>query len=467
MKFICAKSPAAPALFLESGGQISYAELESEVHRFRGLFGTFGVVFCLSKNDFPSLLCYLASLDGAAVPLLLPDTIHEQQLQPLIDLYKPTYLFHSRSDLLGRGESIAKLENYHLIRLSHADSYPIHPDLALLLATSGSTGSPKLVRLSRRNLYENAKSIVGYLGITSDEKAITSLPIHYSYGLSIINSHLYAGASVVLSDRSLMDPKFWETLRYNQATSLAGVPYSYEILLKLGINKLNMPSIKTLTLAGGKLSADKIRLVSEASAARGIRFFSMYGQTEATARMSYVPSELATEWAGRIGVPIPNGKFWLEDESGIKVDRPNQPGQLIYQGPNVSLGYAASYIDLAESDVNKGILRTGDLAMFDEYGSYTIVGRLARFVKPYGIRISLDGIEKILLDAGYEGAVVGSDDLIQILISGNRVVDLDEIREFIARTTNINKRVFQVSRLEVLPRLSNGKIDYQGLSEIA
>jgi acyl-coenzyme A synthetase/AMP-(fatty) acid ligase len=466
MTFINVCTPDHPALFLESGRRLSYAELAQEIADFRAAFPERGVVFCLCNNDLPSLRCYLAALEGAAVPLLLPGNIHETQLRTLIAAYAPQYLFHNRSDLDGYSSPLWSGDGYQLLACSAAESYHAHPDLALLLATSGSTGSPKLVRLSRQNLESNADAIIDYLGITPDERAITSLPTHYSYGLSVINSHLRAGASVVLTDRSLIDAEYWRLIQRHEVTSLAGVPYTYEMLLKLRIDRLNMPAVKSMTQAGGKLATDKIKLVAEACAKRGIRFFTMYGQTEATARISYLPCEHTMEKAGSIGVAIPGGQLWIEDEQGQRITRPGVTGQLIYRGPNVSLGYATSYRDLVAGDTNHGTLRTGDLAIFDADGHFSIVGRLSRFVKLYGVRVSLDAVEQLLAEQGLQAVAIGDDDHLQVCLIGDDDADTENLRTHLAETLTVNKAAIAVRRIDALPRLSNGKIDYHALAGV-
>ncbi|MFM7461144.1 MAG: AMP-binding protein, partial [Burkholderiales bacterium] len=333
MRFFRADELDSAALYLENGRCINYAELSQEVDVFSRAFGESGIVFCLCNNDFPSLRCYLSTLQGVATALLLPGSIQKPQLDTLLAAYAPRYLFHSRPDLLDYGATIWNADGYSLVKCRGSIRYEIHPDLALLLATSGSAGVPKLVRLSRRNLEANADAIVKYLSIDAEERAISSLPIHYSYGLSVINSHLRAGASVVLTNRSIMDPEFWRLVRRHKVTSFSGVPYTYEMLLKLRIERLDMPTIKTMTQAGGRLAADKTRLVAEACSKKNIRFFSMYGQTEATARMSYLPPERAFDKAGSIGLPIPGGSLWLEDEHGNTIEQQDVVGELCFRGP--------------------------------------------------------------------------------------------------------------------------------------
>lgn len=468
MSFIAARTPDHAALVFEGGGQCSYATLEREVADFQAVFPERGVVFCLCNNDLPSVRAYLAGLEGAAVPLLLPNAIQQDRLEALIAAYCPRYLFHARPDLhIADYDSVLwQGDGYALSASTHPQPYELHPDLALLLATSGSTGSPKLVRLSRRNLEANADAIRDYLGIDADERAITSLPIHYSYGLSVLNSHLRTGASVVLTDRSLMDSEYWRLIQRHAVTSCAGVPYSYEMLLKLRIERLNIPTVKTMTQAGGRLTADKIRLVAEACARKGIRFFTMYGQTEATARISYLPCARTMEKAGSIGIAIPAGRLWIEDEHGQPIERPDVTGQLVYAGPNVSLGYAHSWHDLAAGDVNQGILRTGDLATFDADGYFSIVGRLGRFVKLYGIRVSLDAVEKLLSQQGLESAVLGDDDQLRVFLINIPNADAEAVRQALAATLAVNQAGISVTQIETLPRLANGKIDYQALARI-
>lgn len=468
MSFITTNTPGHTALVFEDGRQCSYAALEREAADFQAIFPERGIVFCLCNNDLPSIRAYLAGLAGAAVALLLPGNIQQDQLEALIAAYCPRYLFHARPDLrIASYDSVLwQGDGYELRATRHPQPYELHPDLALLLATSGSTGSPKLVRLSRRNLEANADAIVDYLGIDTGERAITSLPIHYSYGLSVLNSHLRAGASVALTDRSLMDAEYWRLIQRHAVTSFAGVPYSYEMLLKLRIERLNIPTVKTMTQAGGRLSQDKIRLVAEACAKKGIRFFTMYGQTEATARISYLPCARTMEKAGSIGVAIPAGHLWIEDERGQPIECPDVTGQLVYTGPNVSLGYAHSWRDLATGDVNQGILRTGDLATFDTEGYFSLVGRLGRFVKLYGIRISLDAVEKLLSQQGLESTVTGNDDQLRVFLINAPDADTDALRNALAATLVVNKAGITVTRIDALPRLDNGKTDYLALARI-
>ncbi len=181
----------------------------------------------------------------------------------------------------------------------------LHADLALLLSTSGSTGSSKLVRLSHRNLAANAASIAQYLEIGVEDRAITSLPVHYSYGLSVVNSHLLRGASLALTDLAVTQRDFWTFMTSRRVSSLAGLPVMYDWLRRLRLDRMNCPDLKTLTQAGGRLSPDLVEWMADLADQKHWRFFVMYGQTEATARMAYLQPELARAHRESIGTADP------------------------------------------------------------------------------------------------------------------------------------------------------------------
>jgi len=265
--FVSRQYPERAALVTESGVTLTYAELHQAIDRLAAVLPERQLLFLVGGNDLPTVLCYLASLARGTVPLLLSNGLDQTQLDRLIATYDPAYVFAANGGEQGQAQAHGTLVHeegaYGLYRRAEAPRVELHPDLALLMTTSGSTGSPKLVRLSAANLRANAASIVEYLGINEYERAITSLPFNYSYGLSVINSHLLAGASLVLSDRSLMDAVFWRQLNEHRATSFAGVPYSYDILLKLRLGRINMPSVRTLTQAGGRMDPAKLRQVGD------------------------------------------------------------------------------------------------------------------------------------------------------------------------------------------------------------
>jgi acyl-coenzyme A synthetase/AMP-(fatty) acid ligase len=470
--FVSRQYPERAALVAEGGVTLTYADLHQAIDRLAAQLPARQLIFIVGGNDLPTLLCYLASQARGAVPLLLGRGLDEAQLNRLIRSYDPAYIFTATeaAEAAGAhpyGTLVHEEGAYGLYRRLDAVPHELHRELALLMATSGSTGSPKLVRLSAHNLAANAASIAEYLAIAPQERAITSLPFHYSYGLSVINSHLLAGASLVLSDHSLMAPAFWKQVNEHQVTSFAGVPYSYDILLKLRLGRINMPSVRTLTQAGGRMDPSKVQQVADICREKGIRFFSMYGQTEATARIAYLaPAEMASK-AGSIGRAIPGGRLWLESDDGRVVTEPGIVGELIYAGPNVSMGYAESAADLKLGDVNKGQLRTGDLARVDEDGCFFIEGRRHRFLKILGIRISLDAVERLAADKGLACAAHGSDDKLVIHVGNAPELASDELRQDMARSLGLHPSVVAVNLMRELPRLPTGKVDYQCLSQLS
>jgi len=454
------------ALIESNGSILTYTDLYKNVSEFTTFFDDKHLVFIIGENNFATIVCYLSAVESGMVPLLLGSMINQNQLNNLIDVYKPKYIFQKESRSSNDLNLVSRFGEYGLFIRSKSKSIKLHPNLALLLTTSGSTGSPKLVRLTKKNLISNAKSISEYLDIDSDDRAITSLPYNYSYGLSVINTHLSSGGSLVLTNASMMEGNFWQLINKYSVTSLAGVPYNYEMILRLGIDRLEIPSIKKMTQAGGKLSFDKIKKISTTLQKKNIRFYSMYGQTEATARISYLPPEDINNKPGSIGKAIPNGKLWIENKDGELINQIDSVGELIYSGENVSMGYAKSINDLELGDMNKGILRTGDLAKFDSDGYYYIEGSANRFVKIFGNRISLDSIEEIIINKGFESAATGYDDKLLIYVIHNNNLLTDLLRSDISAEIGINQTAIQINAVSEFPRLNNGKINYNGLTNI-
>jgi long-chain acyl-CoA synthetase len=410
------------------------------------------LVFCLCSRDVASIVGYLASVRAGHAVALLDAGAHTDLTDALIDRYRPALIVRAPD---GRTPEI---------RETGAEDSPRPSDeLAVLLSTSGTTGSPKLVRLSIPNLEANATSIVEYLEIDARERAVQSLPMHYSYGLSVLHSHLAAGASLIVTPHPIIRPAFWADAERFEATSFAGVPYSYAILERTRLLRTAMPdTMRTLTQAGGRLAPESIIRLHGLMTGRGGRFWVMYGQTEATARISYVPPETLPDKAHTIGIPIPRGRLSvrLRDED---VSAPNVEGELIYQGPNVMLGYAECRADLSLGDVLGGQLRTGDLGSFDEDGFFVVTGRTKRIAKLHGLRVNLDEIEAA---ASVHGAVAVVDAGEQILLwrVAGAPVTADELRLEVARRCGLNSHAFAVREIDELPLKPTGKVDYDTLA---
>ncbi len=450
-----------PAALQEDGSSLTYGELAGFCGQLAGIMKPSSLVFSLCRNTIGALAGYVAFLSARVVPLLLSDRLDQELMTYLLETYQPDYLWvpAEQGQQFG-GKSICERYGYVLLSFER-EKKEIHEDLALLLTTSGSTGSPKFVRQSYTNLEENARSIAAYLELDATERPITMLPMNYTYGLSVINSHLLMGATILMTETSYAQRGFWDFFRKEKATSVVGVPYTYEMLKKLRFFRMDLPSLRYMTQAGGKLLPELHKEFAEYAEETGRRFYVMYGQTEATARMSYLPYQKSLEKYGSMGIAIPKGRFYLIDVDGTEVKKPHKTGELVYEGPNVTLGYAECPADLAKGDERHGVLRTGDMAEFDEDGYYYIVGRKKRFLKIYGNRVNLDECERMIQGEfqTLECACVGSDDHMQIFVTDQS--RLEDVNQFISEKTKLNHHAFEVKYRKEIPKNESGKKQYQ------
>jgi long-chain acyl-CoA synthetase len=421
--------------------RLSYTDLNQMVNDYADFLIDLDLknqlAFLPMEMNISSVVRYLACLRTSIVPLLLPSGIKESLMQNLKEVYKPSLMF-----------GLNGLKDIHVSsNVSYTGGLP--KNLAVLLNTSGSTGSAKLVKLSHDNLHQNAKAICEYLKIDSRDKAHCSLPLSYSYGLSVLNTHLQAGACVYLSELTPFSENYYDELIGENITSMSGVPFFYQMLFRTGFFEKDIPSLKVMTQAGGKLGDNLVRKFSEYAKHRTINFFVMYGQTEATARISYVPPEMLDQKIGSIGIPIPGGKLRLSSD-----------GELIYSGPNVMMGYAESDADLFTKESQIGSLSTGDLARADADGYYYITGRLKRFVKLAGSRYGLDEIETFLEDEFEISCVVaGKDDKLMIFAEAS-TLENNLIVTKLQDKFLINRSFIKVLSVDQLARKTNGKKDY-------
>ena len=398
-----------------------------------------------AENTLQSLTVYLAAL-ASGHPLLILPTGGGRAAESLIVAYDPDIVARA-----SHGESVLDVR-----RLETA--HQLHPELALLVSTSGSTGSPKLVRLSAASIQANAAAIAQYLHLRPSDTAATTLPLSYCYGMSVVNSHLLAGASLALTDLSVVDPCFWELVRSEGVTSFAAVPYTFDLLDRAGFKHMDVPSLRYITQAGGRLAPDRVRSYAELGRERGWDLFVMYGQTEATARMAYLPPDQAAEQPHAIGVPVPGGSFRLEPVPGL------DDCELVYTGPNVMLGYAERPEDLALGRETTE-LHTGDLARQGLGGLYEIVGRRSRFVKIVGLRVDLGRVERLLADLGLSAAAAGSDDVVVAAVEGGQ--DLALVAKTLAQDLGVPRAAIQLHSVQAIPRLGNGKPDYPAILALA
>lgn len=430
----------APAL-VSGGAAWNHGRLAEEVDQRRLALGRRRRLVALeARSDLDTIATYLAAFEGGhPVLLLAPDDAARHP--HLLEHYRPDLLLDSEG-LRGLGRSGGEL----------------HPDLALLMSTSGSTGSPKTVRLSRSNVLTNADSIAAYLGLTPRDRGVTTLPLHYCYGLSVLHSHLRAGASVVLTDLSVVDECFWELLTRTQVTGLAGVPYTYDQLDQSGFAARELPNLRYLTQAGGRMPPEQVIRYAQLGRERGFDLFVMYGQTEATARMAYLPPDLALDHPTHVGVPVPGGSITLAEVA--EGDSSQGVGEIVYRGPNVMMGYASRREDLARG-ATCNELRTGDLGRRGASGLWEVVGRRDRVAKVYGLRLDLDRIEQRLTDQGHRVRVVALEDRLHLfMLPGSRA---NQVRAQASDVTTLPHSALRTHRVERFPLTANDKPDHAAL----
>lgn len=466
----------------EYGNSMTYAELDRFGKCLKNAVGDRCLVFVMCTNSIGSAAGYAGLVKNGVVTLLLNAHMDTELRDKLIETYQPKFIWMPSEDAydcdLGIGnnslegnseqkksEVVLEEYDYSLVRTKYASDYEINAQLCLMLTTSGSTGSPKFVRQSYTNVESNAKAIVDYLGLKSDERPISTLPMNYTYGLSIINSHLMVGATILLTDKGLMQKEFWNFFNEEKATSFGGVPYTYEMLEKLRFNRRDLPSLRYMTQAGGKLTPQLHEKFSGYCLEKGYKFIVMYGQCEATARMGYLPWEKSIEKNGSMGIAIPGGKFSLIDTDGKVIDQAEIAGELVYEGDNVTLGYAEGIEDLAKGDERGGILHTGDVAKRDSDGFYYIVGRMKRFLKIYGNRVNLDEIDR-MIKADFDNidvATAGVDDHMYIFLTDE--VKGEEVRKYVIDKTKLNPAAFKTIVIDEIPKNDAGKVLYRELEK--
>ncbi len=450
---------------IEKDEEITYKQLAELSAEFAAHIPERTLIFILACNNSAAISAYVGCVNARIVPLLLNTKIDRELLESLTLTYKPSYIWApADNDNIPQGYTSGwESRGYRLYSSTGEEHYPIHDDLCVLISTSGSTGSPKLVRQTYENIRSNTESIIEYLEIDENERAITSLPMSYVYGLSVINTHLQSGAALVLTNAECYMKDFWDIFNKNNVTSFAGVPFMYEMMDKLRMFKKDIPGLRYFTQAGGRLGADLQEKLTQYSLEHGKKFIVMYGASEATARMAYLPMKDAPDKKGSIGIPIPGGRFELLDENDRVITEPDTTGELIYYGKNVTYGYAVCGEDLAKGDENHGRLLTGDMAKFDKDGFYYIVGRKKRFIKMFGNRINLDDVDSLLKKKFDTSDIVsaGKDDFLDIFVVDASIAQ--QVEDYIYETLNINRKRMAVYTIEQIPRNPAGKVLFSSL----
>ena len=458
------------AIVDDNGVSLTYGNIIEYSKKLSNILSKRELAFIFCDNSAANFLSYYASYENGTVSLLLSDDIDKDQLTYLIAKYKPS-LFIVPNHMISNFKKDTNFDMIvgsfmHFSILKTKNEKPIlYHNLSFLLSTSGSTGSPKLVRHKYGNLESSAKNVCNSLGIKDTDTALGQLPFQYTMGLSVINSHLYAGATVLLVKSPVTTQAFWEFIMNNNVTTITGVPYTFEIFRKLRFTNMNLDSLRILSNGGGKLSDDLYEYLLEYCNSRNLILLSTYGTTECTARMAYLPPKYMNQKKGSIGYPIQGGNLYLVNDSNNKISTPYEHGELIYQGPNVTMGYGDCLDDLMLGDEFNGVYSTGDIAYTDLDGAYYIVGRKKRFIKLFGVRYSLDDLERVLKsDSGIQCGIIGNDQQIYLFIEEK--MNKEEIELMFFSKFKIPKQYLTLVIIKAIPRHSNGKIDYQKLTDL-
>jgi acyl-CoA synthetase (AMP-forming)/AMP-acid ligase II len=348
-------------------------------------------------------------------------------------------------------------------------------DLAALMFTSGSTGAPKGVMVSHRNIECNTRDIVSYMGLNADDRVMVVLPFHYCFGISLLHTHLMAGGTVVLNNEFKLYPEeVLQEMRLRACTGLAGVPSTYQILLrKSRFRELAFPALRWFQQAGGKLPNPYIAEILNSFPQ--VRFFLMYGQTEATARLSYLPPEQLRDKLGSIGKGLPSTRLDVLKRDGTPVcPGSNEAGEIVAAGDNITLGY---WNDPAETSryFRNGRLYTGDIARVDPDGFIFIVERERDLIKSGGNRVSAKEVEEVIaeLPEVVEVAVLGAPhellgEAIEafVVVAPDAGITPDDVEVHCRKRLPLFKTPEKVLFLDSLPHNGSGKVLKPKLREL-
>jgi acyl-CoA synthetase (AMP-forming)/AMP-acid ligase II len=450
LPFLPDVAPDRPALLDDAADDwLSYGGLAARAGDWAArVAGPRGLAFLFLRNDCDGVAALIGAVAAGHAVALFDPNLPEPARAALEAVYRPTWV-------IGPAPGAA---------VHRGGSGPLDPDLAVLLSTSGSTGSAKLVRLTLPALAANAAGIAAVLHIGPDDVAAGYLPLHYSYGLSVLTSHLAQGARIRLTGMGLTDRAFWPALRGAGVTHMPGVPFHHQIMLKLGLKRLNLPALRTLTQAGGALDPALRAQAHAFMAEAGGRFFVLYGQTEAAPRMTTLQHEDFPEAPRSVGTPLPGCRIEIADPDA------EGRGEVIFHGPNVMQGYAETRADLARGDEMGGRLPTGDVGRLDAAGRLTLTGRVKRMGKLYGLRINLDEVEMLTNALGPSAVTQTGDALtVHVATTGDAASDAALTEAIGARLRaqfTVPPTGYRFRIVPAIPRTERGKVDYPALEAL-
>jgi len=445
------------------GNQLTYGELRDFAQRTGQMMPSRSLLFLLVENNVGGVAWTIGNICAGNVPLILNAHLDEGLYQSLYELYQPPYICvpDGMAEKYGY-EKVTSCYGYTLMATGN-EACPMNNELSHLLPTSGSTGSPKLVRHKYENIEAAALNISTFFELTEKDRPLMVLPLYYTMGLSMVFSHFYVGATVLITNQSMTDRGFWQFIKEQRATSFTGVPYSFEILNLMRFFRMDLPNLTLLTQGGGRMPKELNRKFAVYCRDNGKRWIATYGQSECTARMAWLPPNWAVEKVGSIGIAVPNAELSLIDMDGNPITTPLIEGEMCYRGKNVTMGYARKREDLLKGDECHGFIRTGDLAYFDEDGCYYIVGRMGRFLKLFGMRVGLDECEQIIKGKypNIECACVGTDEKMLVYLTNESYKN--GVKDELVSRLKLVASSFEVRIIDEIPKNEAGKTLYAKL----
>ena len=445
------------------GSSLTYGGLRDFAEKAKDMMPGRSLLFLLVENNCGGIAWTIGNICAGNVPLILNAHLDDALYQSLYELYQPPYVCVPEGMVEKFPyETVTSSYGYTLMRTGQ-EACPMNDELSHLLPTSGSTGSPKLVRHKYENIEAAALNISTFFELTAEDRPLMVLPLYYTMGLSMVFSHFYVGATVLITNQSMTDRGFWQFIKNERATSFTGVPYSFEILNLMRFFRMDLPNLKLLTQGGGRMPKELNLRFAEYCRDNDKKWIATYGQSECTARMAWLPHKWAVEKVGSIGIAVPNAELSLIDMEGNPITTPNTEGEMCYRGKNVTMGYARSREDLLLDDERNGFIRTGDLAYFDEDGCYYIVGRMGRFLKLFGMRVGLDECERIIKGKypNLKCACVGTDEKMLVYLTDETYKE--QVKEELVSRLKLVATSFQVRIVNEIPKNEAGKTLYAKL----
>jgi long-chain acyl-CoA synthetase len=456
------------ALTNRSNKKITYQDLNSICEKIKKNLKKKSLVLIFAGNNLGSIISYIFSQKFSFPAILINDDLEKKEVLKIVDLYQPKFIFCEKKIFSKFKEKKFK-KNFNFLNIviyenTNTVEYKIHQKLALLLTTSGTMGTAKFVKLSYENLKKNTDSIIKYLNLNNKSKSITSLPYSYSYMLSVINTHLESGGSIHVTNESIIQKNFWSDFKKHKIDSFNGVPYSYEILLKFNLNKLfkNL-KIKYFTQAGGKLDIEKLKEIIMFSKKVKAKFFTMYGQTEASPRISYLSPKFALKKIGSIGKSLKNTKMLIINNRNKEIKKSFTKGEIAFQGKNIFIGYSKNYNDLIIEE-KIPLLKTGDLGYFDNENFFYVTGRKNKIGKIFGVRIDLEELEIKLQQLKYTVYCLIDDNKLFILYT--KKYSSIKLIQIVSNIIKQNQNHIKCRQIKNLPRNKSNKINFGKLMKI-